>query len=42
MYAEKLIESERKEEAGNKAKGDFEMHSIIIPPNRMTPLKNNW
>ena len=42
MEAEKLIESERKEEGGNKTKGDFEMHSIIIPPNRMTPLKNNW
>lgn len=21
---------------------NYEMHSIMIPPNRMTPLKNNW
>jgi hypothetical protein len=26
----------------NKAKTNFETQSILIPPNRMTPLKNNW
>ena len=26
----------------NNAKTNFETQSILIPPNRMTPLKNNW
>jgi RNA-binding protein PNO1 len=44
MEPENLIEqpqgtSNMKKDQTNAS---FEMQSIIIPPNRMTPLKNNW
>ena len=42
MQAEEMIEQPRKQEGQLKDKTNFEMQSIIIPPNRMTPLKNNW
>jgi RNA-binding protein PNO1 len=43
MEAEKLIESpEVREDKKEQKKGGFEMHSVMIPPNRMTPIKNNW
>lgn len=42
MEPEKLIEEPKKNDNGQKGNANFEMQSIIIPPNRMTPLKNNW
>ena len=43
MEAELLIEApEKKETQKESKKGAFEMHSVMIPPNRMTPLKANW
>lgn len=42
MEPEKLIEQPAKIDNNQKGQTNFEMHSVIIPPNRMTPLKNNW
>lgn len=42
MEPEKLIEQPQNNQSKNESKGNFEMHSVMIPPNRMTPLKNNW
>ena len=43
MEAEQIIEAPEKQnnQQANK-KNSFELHSVMIPPNRMTPLKNNW
>ena len=43
MEPEQLIEAPEKQtvQTGTKERA-FEMHSVMIPPNRMTPLKNNW
>lgn len=43
MEAEKLIEAPQIDHASkNNKKDNFETQSVIVPPNRMTPLKNNW
>ena len=42
MEPEKLIEQPQNAENGKQKNKNFEMHSVMIPPNRMTPLKNNW
>ena len=36
-----LIEHSKATKSANQTT-NYEMHSIMIPPNRMTPLKNNW
>lgn len=41
MQAEDLIQSPEKVSTTNKKTG-LELQSVAIPPNRMTPLKNNW
>ena len=46
MEAEKLIENPNKKpvsfQSKQQNKAEFEMRSVVIPPNRMTPLKANW
>ena len=43
MDAEQLIEApENKTQQTKDKKQGFEMHSVLIPPNRVTPLKSNW
>ena len=43
METERLIEAPEKQTVNkNDKKEAYEMHSVLIPPNRMTPLKNNW
>lgn len=43
MDPEKLIEGPEKTNNNNENKKlNFEMHSVMIPPNRLTPLKNSW
>ena len=43
MEPEKLIEpAEKQNNKNDKTNPQYEMHSVLIPPNRMTPLKNNW
>ncbi len=43
MEPEQLIEAPEKINNQNQLKKlNYEMHSVVIPPNRMTPLKNNW
>jgi hypothetical protein len=42
MEAEKLIEPSTTANTTQNKQQTFEKHSVIIPPNRMTPLKNNW
>ena len=37
-----MIEQSKKFEYSLKDKSNYEMQCILIPPNRMTPLKNNW
>lgn len=41
MQAEDLIQAPEKVNNTNK-KASLELQSVAIPPNRMTPLKNNW
>ena len=43
MEPEQIIEApERPATNNNSAKTAYEQQSVLIPPNRMTPLKNNW
>ena len=42
MEAEKLIEHTSTANTNQNKQLNFEKHSIIIPSNRMTPLKNSW
>jgi len=43
MEAEQLVEApEKTATVINNKKNGYELHSVMIPPNRMTPLKNNW
>ena len=43
MEVEKLIEKPENQSINNKKDNhNYEMQSVIIPPNRITPLKNNW
>lgn len=37
-----MIQSTKKTNNTQKDNQNYEMHSVMIPPNRMTPLKNNW
>jgi RNA-binding protein PNO1 len=43
MEPELIIEApERPSNNNNSTKTAYEQQSVLIPPNRMTPLKNNW
>ena len=45
MQAEQVIEpaeQPRPSLTQQQGKNTFEQQSVMIPPNRMTPLKNNW
>ncbi len=42
MQAQNLIEQPKGTDNSKKGNTNYETQSVIIPPNRMTPLKNNW
>lgn len=42
MDPEQLVEQPKRGGPASKEKGAFETQSVLVPPNRMTPLKNNW
>ena len=43
MELESLIEpAEKSTLKENSSKQVFEMQTVLIPPNRMTPLKTHW
>jgi rRNA processing protein Krr1/Pno1 len=42
MEVEKLIEKPQGQSINQKDNHNYEMQSVIIPPNRITPLKTNW
>ena len=42
MEAEQLIEAPQKDSQHPKGEQVFEKRSVIVPPNRLTPLRNHW